>query len=90
MKQHLTSKITEFESPNYFVDEMVSGAFKSFRHEHIFSEENNQTPMIDKFRFESPYRIFGKLANVLVLKRYMTHLLKTRHEAIKNEVEGIK
>ena len=33
---NLTSKITEFESPNYFVDEMVFGAFTSFRHEHIF------------------------------------------------------
>ena len=32
--QNLTSKITEFNSPYYFVDEMVSGAFKSFRHEH--------------------------------------------------------
>ena len=34
--QTLTSKITEFDRPNYFVDEMVEGAFKSFRHEHYF------------------------------------------------------
>src|ERR1700759_359494 len=34
--QNLTSKITEFKSPDYFTDEMVSGAFKSFRHEHLF------------------------------------------------------
>lgn len=32
----LTSKITAFNSPNYFVDEMVSGIFKSFKHEHHF------------------------------------------------------
>lgn len=30
--QNLTSKITEFESPNFFVDEMLKGAFKSFKH----------------------------------------------------------
>ena len=82
--QHLTSKITEFDSPNYFVDEMVFGAFKSFRHEHIFKTENNQTVMIDKFYFESPYGILGKLANVLFLKRYMTNLLKKKDNVLKS------
>ena len=37
--QILTSKITEFDTPNYFVDEMVSGAFKSFKHEHTFQQK---------------------------------------------------
>ena len=30
------SKITDMEIPNYFVDEMVNGRFKHFRHEHTF------------------------------------------------------
>ena len=55
--QHLTSKITAFESPNYFVDEMVSGAFKSFKHEHHFKQEEGFTLMTDKFYFESPQGI---------------------------------
>ena len=45
----LESKITEFDSQNYFVDEMQKGNFKSFRHEHIFKENNGQTLMIDIF-----------------------------------------
>ncbi|MCF7569167.1 SRPBCC family protein [Sabulilitoribacter arenilitoris] len=87
--QHLTSKITEFNAPNYFVDEMVFGAFKSFRHEHIFRENENKTIMIDKFNFESPYGIFGKLANWLFLKRYMSKLLKTRNQFLKQKAESI-
>ena len=86
--QHLTSKITEFDAPNYFVDEMVFGAFKSFRHEHIFCESENKTIMIDKFHFESPYGIVGKLANVLFLKRYMKNLLKTRNKFLKQAAES--
>src|ERR1700754_4413818 len=39
IRQNLTSKITRFEYPTLFVDEMVNGAFKSFRHEHHFSNE---------------------------------------------------
>lgn len=51
IRQHLTSKITQLDAPNYFVDEMVSGAFKSFKHEHIFTSKGKDTIMIDKFYF---------------------------------------
>src|SRR5882757_719513 len=52
--QTLTSRITEMEYPNFFTDEMVKGAFKSFRHEHYFYPIKDQTLMKDIFRFESP------------------------------------
>jgi ligand-binding SRPBCC domain-containing protein len=87
IKQQLTSKIAAFDAPNYFVDEMVSGAFKSFKHEHIFKTEDNQTLMIDKFYFESPFGIFGKLANKIFLKNYMIKLLTTRNSLLKEKAE---
>jgi ligand-binding SRPBCC domain-containing protein len=87
--QQLTSKIIEFDAPHYFVDEMVSGAFKSFRHEHILKKEKNQTLMIDKFYFESPFLFLGKLANVLFLKRYMENLLETRNQFLKEKAESL-
>ncbi|MBR9845618.1 MAG: SRPBCC family protein [Algicola sp.] len=89
MTQQLTSKITAFESTNYFVDEMVSGAFKSFKHEHIFQTDNDKTLMIDRFQFESPLGVFGKLANLLFLKRYMTNLLRTRNAFLKKTAEEL-
>lgn len=89
IKQQLTSKITEFKSPTYFADEMVSGAFKAFKHEHFFEVHNGMTLMIDKFHFQSPFGIFGKLANVLILKRYMTHLLITRNEYLRIKAEEL-
>ena len=87
--QHLTSKIIEFEAPNYFVDEMVFGAFKSFRHEHHFRESDNKTIMTDIFNFESPYGVLGKFVNWLFLKRYMTKLLKTRNSFLKEKAESL-
>jgi len=89
IKHQLTSKITAFENPNYFVDEMVSGAFKSFKHEHIFQQVNNNTLMIDRFHFQSPYGIFGKLADVLFLKRYMCNLLSLRNTFLKEKAEEL-
>ncbi|MGZ3777718.1 MAG: SRPBCC family protein [Mucilaginibacter sp.] len=85
--QTLTSKITEFDRPNYFVDEMVQGAFKSFRHEHHFSASNGKTTMNDVFVFESPFGILGRLCNWLVLTRYMTNLLEERNRVIKEAAE---
>ena len=87
--QHLTSKITEFESPNYFVDEMVFGAFKSFRHVHRFQENEERTIMTDVFDFESPYGALGRFVNWLFLKRYMTNLLKKRGQFLKQQAEEV-
>ncbi|MGV6832559.1 MAG: SRPBCC family protein [bacterium] len=88
VRQRLTSKITAFEFPYYFTDEMVSGAFKAIKHEHIFTEEDDVTVMTDRFYFEAPLGILGKLANVLFLKRYMTNFLKNRNEYLKNIAES--
>ncbi len=96
IRQKLTSKITEFKSPDYFVDEMVSGAFESFKHEHIFKKEFDEkhnvyhTLMIDRFHYESPFGLLGKLANVLFLKQYMMKLLVTRNQMLKSKVEAIR
>ncbi|SFD13485.1 SRPBCC family protein [Algibacter pectinivorans] len=89
--QSLTSKITEFNRPDVFVDEMQKGAFKSFRHEHHFNALNNGgTLMIDVFDYESPYGVFGKLADYLFLKRYMTNLLVERNRIVKEFAESEK
>src|SRR5690349_79713 len=49
VSQELTSVITEYNRPTYFVDEMTQGIFKSIRHEHHFVEKGTGTLMIDRF-----------------------------------------
>lgn len=87
IKQKLTSKITALESPYYFVDEMVSGALKSFKHEHIFEEKEGHIMMIDRFSFEAPLGRLGRLANRLFLIKYMQKLLQKRAVILKKEAE---
>jgi len=81
--QTLTSKVTGFERPTYFADEMVKGAFKSFRHEHFFEPTENGTLQIDHFYYTSPLGLLGKLADWLFLRKYMTRLLERRNELMK-------
>ena len=62
------SIISEMEFPIYFADEQLKGHFKSFKHEHIFIQNENQTIMTDILEYETPFSVFGKLFNKLVLK----------------------
>jgi ligand-binding SRPBCC domain-containing protein len=88
--QDLTSKITEFEMPNYFVDEMEKGIFKRFRHEHIFKDFDDKTLMVDIFDYESPLGILGKIADKLFLEKYIKSLLEIRNATIKEFAESGK
>jgi len=87
--QTLTSKITEFSSPDIFVDEMVKGAFKRFRHEHKFlkGKSDDETILLDIFDYESPFGVFGKIVDKLFLESYMTNLLMNRNQTIKDFAE---
>lgn len=85
--QTLTTKITAYTYPNYFVDEMTQGAFASMKHEHIFETKASGTLVTDIFRFESPLGILGTCVNALFLTRYMRNLLLHRNEVIKAEAE---
>lgn len=84
----LTSKITEARRPEYFVDEMQKGAFKSLRHEHHFISTHEGTLMKDLFMFESPLGIFGKMVDKLVLENYLKDFLSERNQCIKEIAES--
>lgn len=86
--QNLTAQITAMNSPYFFCDEMIKGAFKSFRHEHHFEEIEEGTLMKDQFTFETPFGIIGKVFNRLVLTNYMEIFLVERNKTIKELAEG--
>jgi len=86
--QNLTSGITEFDPPHYFADEMTSGVFNAFKHEHYFADHNGGTLMTDIFDYESPLGFLGKLADNLFLKKYMWNTLWQRNRVIKEFAES--
>lgn len=86
--QKLTVRITHMERPFTFEDIMLRGAFKSMKHIHTFREAANGTLMIDEFQFEAPLGLLGRLAEKLFLTAYMTRLLTTRNNVLKNVAEA--
>lgn len=85
--QHFTSKITAFDRPRHFQDSMQRGAFRSFVHDHTFEARGGGTLMTDTLAFSAPLGVLGWLAEVLVLRRYLSRLLETRAKIIKAAVE---
>lgn len=90
IKQRLTSKIVAYERPFYFVDEQVKGPFKLIYHEHRFEEIGSKTLMTDRFSFESPFGILGRIANLITVKNHLNTLLTKRNQVIKFYAESGK
>jgi ligand-binding SRPBCC domain-containing protein len=86
--QNLTTKISAYDMPKYFVSEMVKGTFKKIYHQHLFEEAGNETIMTDIFTFEAPLGILGDLFSKLILKNYMKGFLVKRNNTIKKVAES--
>ena len=88
IKQHLTTKITAYARPQYFIDEMTQGIFQELKHLHTFVPQPVGTLMIDTFSFRAPLGILGRVVEVLILTRYMRGLLLTRNRYLKQAAEA--
>ena len=83
----MTSKITALTTNVSFTDEMIKGPFKKLHHQHFFKNQGTATLMTDVFEFEAPFGLIGKLAERLVLTKYLTRFLMVRNAYLKQEAE---
>jgi len=88
VRQRLAVRITGYERPRWFRDELVRGVFATMVHDHHFGPVDGGTEMRDVFRFGAPAGPLGRLIETLLLERYMTRLLEDRNAAIKAAAEG--
>ena len=81
------SKITWLK-PYEYVDEMLSGRFKVWKHVHCFLRVNdNETEVIDQISFELHYGLLGRMFEVFVqsqLKKIFAYRKKATLNAMVN------
>jgi ligand-binding SRPBCC domain-containing protein len=87
VRWRVTSRITIFDPPHSFGDEMESGPYKSFRHAHRFVQADGRCVMHDTVDYVLPYGILGRLADLMFARRYLVGLLRRRNEFLKREAE---
>jgi ligand-binding SRPBCC domain-containing protein len=89
VRQRLTSRISAYDKPRYFQDVMVRGAFAWMEHDHWFeAAPDGGTVLRDDFRFAAPLGLLGRIAETVLLRRYMTRFLKLRNAYIKRVAES--
>jgi ligand-binding SRPBCC domain-containing protein len=89
VRQRFTSKITAYEAPRYFRDEMIRGAFARFAHDHEFvSDGPKSTTMIDRLEFAAPGWLLGPVVDRMVLAGYLRRFLDARNDLIKRVAES--
>ena len=86
--QELTSRITAFDRPRHFRDEMVKGAFRRLVHDHHFEAVPAGTRMVDVFDFTAPLGFLGTIADRLFLREYLSRFLHQRAQALKQLAES--
>ncbi len=86
--QRLTVKVTEFDRPTFFVDEMIEGTFTAFKHIHEFSPATDGgTLMTDTLIWTSPFGVLGSIADKLLLERHLRNLVTRRNARLKEIAE---
>lgn len=84
----MTSKVTNVDRPNGFVDHQTRGPFARFRHVHRFTETaDGLTLMIDEIDYDAPLGPIGRAVDGLGLATYMEKLLTDRSRLIQEEAE---
>ena len=74
------SKITHLK-PYEYVDEMISGRFKMWKHTHKFNKINDgSTEIIDQIDFQLHYGFIGKFFEGYVM-RFLVDIFKYRKQA---------
>ena len=86
--QHLTSRITAFEPPNFFQDRMTRGAFRFLQHDHHFVPHAGGTQMVDVLRFSAPLGPIGWVVERVVLGPHLRRFLIRRGAALKQMAEA--
>src|SRR6185369_4751216 len=85
---HHTSRITAFDRPHYFRDEMTRGFFRYFVHDHIFTGEGDTTVMRDALSFRSKFGPLSLAIDRLIILPHLRKLLVGRNELIKSVAES--
>jgi len=84
----MTNEISQVQQPTKFTDRQVRGPFAHFHHEHLFETRGAKTLMRDIVTFAAPWGPLGRVAERVLLGRYLRQLLEQRNQQIIRQLEG--
>lgn len=82
IKSNWVTEITSVKDKAYFVDEQRFGPYKMWHHEHLFTEKDGITEMIDKISFALPFGFLGAIAYKLLIKNKLMDIFGYRAKKV--------
>ena len=83
ISQCITSKVCNVNKPFCFDDSQEKGAFKFWKHQHFFEEEDEGVIVKDIITFELPYGILGDFFFHIYLKKELMKTFQYREKALR-------
>ncbi|MEP6945025.1 MAG: SRPBCC family protein [Acidobacteriota bacterium] len=88
-RQILTVKVVELEHGRRFVDKMIEGRFRAFRHTHEFVDVGGKTLMRDILNWTSPFGILGRVADKTFIERHLRKFVIGRNLRLRAIAESV-
>ncbi len=89
LQQTFTTRVTRFDPPVFLQDTVLHGAFRSMQHDYHFRElTGDRTEVTDVLRVSAQLPVLGRIAELLILRRYMRMLLLERSAVVKQLAES--
>lgn len=86
---HWKVRIDKMERPNILIDVAVQSPFKSWRHQHIFTQKGSVSELKDIVEYEIGYGFLGKII-APILKYDISSMFDYRHKKTKELLESKK
>ena len=82
IKMNWMTEITHVDEKKYFVDEQRFGPYALWHHQHHFKQVEGGVLMVDILDYAIPYSIFGRIANMVLVKKQINRIFDYRAGAI--------
>ena len=72
------SRISKYDPPFCFVDEQLIGPYKTWHHEHTFSQTTNGVIVGDHLEYSLPLGPLGAIAQAVMVRRQLESVFRYR------------
>lgn len=76
------TEITQVKDAEYFIDEQRFGPYRLWHHQHHFRSIEGGVEMTDIVHYKNPLGIFGRLANIVFVKKQLRGIFNYRFSKV--------
>jgi uncharacterized protein (TIGR01777 family) len=76
----------DYHPPHQFTDVQIKGPFHSWKHQHIFTGDQNSSRLTDQIEFELPFGPLGEALGSHLTEKNLEKAFLYRHTTLKNDL----